>query len=161
MLTDQPNDEVDDVLLAATIVASLRLRLLVLHEALQPFAYQLHDGVDDALLLEIVATTPATSLVAAVVVPIAPPVLMPVMTSAVMPIMAAAVMPIATAVVMPITTAAVVPIATAVMVLVPASVPGARPDQALERLQSFEDLVPIVVPHGSPPLCGSTLANAR
>jgi hypothetical protein len=45
------------------------------------------------------------------------------------------------------------PVATAAAVLVPAPVlPGTRPGQALERLQSFKDLAPIVVLHGRPPL---------
>jgi len=44
----------------------------------------------------------------------------------------------------------------------PAAVlPGARPDQALERLQSFEDLALIVVLHWNPPYLRPTLANAR
>ena len=172
VLTDQADGLIDDATFSAVVAAALRLRLLVLDEALQALADELHDGVDDALLLEVAVAAATMSIV----------------TIAAMSIVAvAAALPMAAAVVVIVTIMAAVTIAV-IMVVVPmvaiipivavtaigaivgvaivgavtaaaamlASAPvtaGARSDEPFERLQSFEDLTPIVVSHGNPPSC--------
>ncbi len=150
VLSHQPDDAVDRLPLAAAVVASLRLRLLVLEEALQSFADQLDDGVDDALLLELAVRTPAMARI--VVVPAAA---MVVAVAPVVPLVAV----VAAAIVAVIVVA---PIPAAVTTLAPVlASPGTRADQPLERFQPFEDLTSIVVPHGNPPGMRPTLAGAR
>lgn len=159
---------IDDATLSAIVAAWLRLRLLILDEALQTLADQLHDGVDDAFLLEVavaapaipivavVTTMPMAAAVAAIVTIVAPVGLAAIVAiGPVVPMVAVVPIVVVTASV-PIVVASIVPIvaaiAAAAAVLTSAFVtPGARAHEPLERLQSFEDLTPIVVSHGNPP----------
>lgn len=162
---------IDDATLSAIVAAWLRLRLLILDEALQTLADQLHDGVDDAFLLEVavaapaipivavVTTMPMAAAVAAIVTIVAPvglaAIVVIVAIGPVVPMVAVVPIAVVTASV-PIVVASIVPIvaaiAAAAAVLTSAFVtPGARAHEPLERLQSFEDLTPIVVSHGNPP----------
>ena len=131
---------VDDAPLPAVVAASLRLRLLVLDETLQPLADELHDGVDDALLLEVAVPTPAAPMVAVVAT-------MPV--PAMVAMIVTVVMIVAVVAIMAIVVATIAAATAAFAAAFVAS--GTRPNQPLERFQSFEDLTPIVVAHGKPP----------
>lgn len=167
VLADQPNGVIDDARLAAVVAAALRLRLLILDETLQTLPDQLHDGVDDAPLLEVAVTASATAIVAvvttvsvaatatAIVTIVVPAVIVVIVTiSAIMAVVTtAAVVPIVTmrAIVPIVVASIVVPVAIAAAVLPSAFVTGARPNEPFERFQSFEDLTSIVVSHGLPP----------
>ena len=154
---------IDDATLSAIVAAWLRLRLLILDEALQTLADQLHDGVDDAFLLEVAVAAPAIPIVAVVTtMPMAAAVaaivtiVAPVGLAAIVVIVAIGpVVPMVAVVPIVVVTASVpivAAIAAAAAVLTSAFVtPGARAHEPLERLQSFEDLTPIVVSHGNPP----------
>jgi hypothetical protein len=164
VLGDQPDRVLDDASLFAVVAAPLRLRLLILDEALEALADQLHDGVDDALLLEVAvaaAAMPIVAVVATMPVAAAVTVVVAIVASVMIAIITAVVAMVAivavTAIV-PIVVASIVSIAVAIAptaaVLTAAFVTaGARADEPFERLQSFEDLTPIVVSHGNPPSC--------
>lgn len=153
VLAHEPDDEIDDALLTVALVAGLRLRLLVLHEALEPLADELHDRVDDALLFE-----GPLAAIAAVVSPIVTSATVPATIAIVLVVIVAIPMPLVPIAVVPVVIAAVV--AAVTIVAIPVLL-GTRSDQTLERFQSFEDLTPIVVAHGSPPPERRTLPSER
>ncbi len=68
MLGDQPDDEIDDALLAPAFLAVLGFALLILDDAGDVLGHESHDGIDDALLVEIAMVTIAIPIAIAVVV---------------------------------------------------------------------------------------------
>ncbi len=138
VLGDQADDQIDDALLAAALVAPARLCLAVVEQADDLLGHQANDGVDDALLFEIAAVAPPL-LVAMVLVAV---VLVAVMILVV--VLVAVVAVAARMVAVPI---AAVP--RLVAVVVAATAVAAR--HAFQRLQPFENFPPIVVPHDSLP----------
>lgn len=156
VLADQPDGVIDDATLFAVVAAPLCLRLLIRDEALQPLTDELHDGVDDALLLEVTVATSTMPIVAiAATMPVAAAVMA---TTAIVTtvVIVATVTVVMVTPIMAIVVASIVSIAVAIAPTVLASAlvtAGARPDEPFERLQSFEDLTPVVVSHGNPPSC--------
>lgn len=172
VLTDQADGLIDDATFPAVVAAALRLRLLVLDEALQALADELHDGVDDALLLEVpvaaatmsIVTIAAMSIVAALPMAAAVVVIVTILAAVMIAVIMVVVPMVAIIPIVAVTTigaivgapiVAIVGAVTAAAAML-ASAPvtaGARSDEPFERLQSFEDLTPIVVSHGNPPSC--------
>jgi hypothetical protein len=72
VLRSEPDDEIDDALLAAALVVAMACpRLLILNDATDLLRHEAHDRVDDALFIERLVAVVAVLIVAAIMAAIA------------------------------------------------------------------------------------------